>query len=89
MELRKGMWIVWNGRVGIYTTAKKTIEATAEKPESTITVSEFHATDELGRTTVILPFAQEPGDELRQAKYDELPAARRGDRESMAVLGYV
>lgn len=73
-EWRTGMWVIYNKMVAIL---HKIVDFSGE----------VHIVDEQGNTVkeVLVPL-----DALRQAKYDEIPPARRGsfDREVARSMGY-
>lgn len=90
-DIRKGMWCVdEEGRVGIACmddVFEKNGQVQRKPDGSKVQEPTFHVCDEQGATTLV---TYRPWDGLTQAKYEEIPAARRPEsRDAAARLGYV
>jgi hypothetical protein len=77
--LRKGMWVVCDGKIGI-----AALERTVERTGTTEWWA-FHAVEEDGTTGLVYPM---PGS-YRQATLSEIPESRRPTPEHGARLGYL
>ena len=74
-RLRKGMWVVHDGNVGILVRGFN--DATGE----------VHLVRQSGHTYLVQPYV--PLLALRQAKLEEIPESRRPSEELGRALGYV
>lgn len=72
---KRGMWVRWQGRTGILTDIE---------PGDIATV--MLVDDERGENALEV---HQPATELRQAYYEEIPAARRPAYDAAARMGYV
>ena len=72
---RQGVWAIYEGKVGI-------VAAMNDDGLS----CEFHRVDDAGDTTVVV---LAPLVHLRQAYYEQIPAARRPDMVTAHRLGYL
>jgi len=88
MALRKGMWIVSAGKVGIL-NALGPRAANIAKGELALAAGqgEVHLVDDKGDTATILPAV--PLSSLAQAAFDDIPAPRRPTEEVGRALGYL
>lgn len=86
--LRKGMWVVSAGKVGIL-NAMGPRAANPAKGETELAVGqgELHLVDANGDTATILPSVSLSA--LAQAAYDDIPPPRRPSQSVARALGYL
>jgi hypothetical protein len=84
MGLRKGMWVTFQGHVGIYIPVNEKVVLSGGMTE--ITTHEFHLVNDAGETVTVLRALTTDG--MEQAGYDDIPEPRRPSADVAARLGY-
>jgi hypothetical protein len=74
-RLRKGMWVLYEGRVGILVKFNSELDA------------EVHLVNENGTTAMALPSVSLA--DLTQAAFNNIPEERRPDEATARRLGYL